>query len=79
MNTEKFLIGLLILSILFGLILSGITYNLGIKSAVKYTAKDIVTSLELIVACQQVGNVTVEQVKEQWIKTFLLNKTEGGK
>jgi hypothetical protein len=50
-----------------------VMYHASINAGVKYT----VTALEMVVACQQVGNVTPEQTKEQFIKTFILNQSKG--
>lgn len=46
-------------------------YNL----AIEHGAKNTVTALEMVVACQQVGNVTIDQIKQQYFETFVLNKT----
>ena len=46
------------------------------KLAIKLGAKNTVTAIEMVVACEIVGNVTHEQVQEQYIKTFILNQSE---
>jgi hypothetical protein len=49
--------------------------NILYHEAIKQGAKNTVTALEMVVACQQLSNVTSEQVKEQYIKTFILNNS----
>jgi len=58
---------------------SSFRYQLLYKEAIKQGAEGIVLALEMNVACQTLGNITVEQVQDKWIDMFLKNKTRGGK
>lgn len=74
---ERTLLGIIILLFILcfvALSLAGY-YRILYNSSIQQGAKNTVTALEMVVACEQVGNVTSEQIKEQYIKTFILNKT----
>lgn len=45
-------------------------YNISIEQG----AENTVTALEMVTACSIIGNVTVEQIQEQYIKTFILER-----
>ena len=65
---------LLFFVIIFGAF--AIYYKEYSEFVIKEGAKNTVTALEMVVACQQLSNVTGEQIKEQYIKTFILNQTK---
>lgn len=67
---------ILILAVILTFIF-GLGFLAGNKVTTKVCAGKIVTAIEMVVACQQVGNVSNEQIKEQFIKTFILNKSLG--
>ena len=71
---------LLIISIIGFLILGifAIVFQAKYYTAIHVGAKNVVTALEMVVACQQISNVTSEQVKEQYIKTFIIGTQSGG-
>jgi len=60
-------------------------YELLYKEAIKQGAEGIVTALELNVACQSLGNFTIDEVKREWAEIFIIDKillnktTEDGK
>jgi hypothetical protein len=43
--------------------------------SIKDCAEKIIVPLEIITACKVVGNVTDEQIKEQWVKMFIIPKS----
>jgi Na+-transporting NADH:ubiquinone oxidoreductase subunit NqrC len=60
---------LIIIAITFAIVAG---YNRSLyKEAIKQGAKNTVTALEMVVACQQLSNVTSEQIAEQFKKTFI--------
>lgn len=69
-NIMPFIILILIIIAITFAVLAG--YNRSLyKTAIKQGAKNTVTALEMVVACQQLSNVTSEQIEEQFIKTFI--------
>jgi len=49
-------------------------YELLYKEAIKQGAEGIVTALELNVACQSLGNFTIDEVKREWAEIFIIDK-----
>lgn len=39
--------------------------------AIKQGSENTLTAIQMVVACQELSNVTTEQIKEQFIKTFV--------
>jgi len=60
---------LLVSVIYFGI--SSVYYQEMYKEAVKHGSEMFVTCLEMNVACQTVGNVTIQEVEAEWMRTFL--------
>ena len=54
---------------------SSFRYNVLYHEAIKQGAEGIVLMAELNVACQSLGNITTEEVKNKWIDMFLKNQT----
>ncbi len=46
------------------------------KEAIKQGAENTVTGLKMVVACQQLSNVTLTQIKKEYIKTFVLGRLD---
>lgn len=46
------------------------------QEAVKQGAEGIVLSLEMVVACQELGNVTIEQIQEKVISNYIYRSGE---
>ena len=62
-----------------GFLLLGFTairYQLLYHEAIKQGAEMTVTALELNVACQSLGNFTIDEVKDKWIDMFLKSSLE---
>jgi len=49
-------------------------YQMLYHEAIEQGAEDIVIALEMVTACQQLSNVTTDEIEAQYIKTFLLNE-----
>ena len=45
------------------------------QEAIHLGAKNTVTAIELVAACQSLGNFTETQLKEQYFRMFILNRT----
>ena len=75
MKENTMIIVVLIAITIFSMI-SSAYYNALYQESIKQGAKNVVTALEMVVACQQVGNITQEQITAQYINTFILNKTK---
>jgi len=54
---------------------SSIRYHVLYDEAIKQCTERVVLALELNVACQTLGNFTIDEVKDKWIDMFLKNKT----
>ena len=54
---------------------SSVRYHLLYDEAIKQGSEGIILALELNVACQTLGNFTVDEVKNKWIDMFLKNQT----
>ncbi len=77
MTKEKSILGLVILVIFivaFSLYPTFYYASLYHK-AIQHGAENVVTVLEMVVACQVVGNVSVEETRDKWVEMFLLNRT----
>jgi hypothetical protein len=48
-------------------------YNLAIEKG----AEDTMTALQMVVACQNLSNVSIEDIQKRTIEMFILNKKEG--
>ena len=68
-------LNLLLVILLLFFIASTVVFSTLYHGALQLGAKNVVTALEMVVACEQVGNVTSEQVQEQYFKTFIFNRT----
>jgi len=69
-SKDKFVI--IIFSIIMIILLCfSIYYFISFKLAIQKGAESTVTALQMVVACQQLSNITTEQIKEQYIKTFI--------
>jgi len=69
------------ISFIFMVVFGGaaVYYKFYSEWAIQEGAKNTVTALEMVVVCQQLSNVTSEQIKEQYIKTFILNQSREDK
>jgi len=50
-------------------------YKVQKDQAITQGAKNTVTALEMVVACQNISGATIEQIREKYIQMFILNKT----
>jgi len=66
------ILGFVFLIFIIALLTAGVTY----RYAVYETADDVVTALEMVAICTQLGNVTTEEIKSAYIKVFILNETK---
>ena len=72
---EKIFVILLCFGILL-LTLTAFIYKILWEQSIDLGVKKVVNALEMVVACEIVGNVTSDQVKEQYIKTFIWEREE---
>lgn len=69
---------LFILCLLFvASLFSAMYYKVSRDRAITEGAKNTVTALEMVVACQNLSGVSLDQIKERYIEMFILNKTRG--
>jgi hypothetical protein len=66
--------------VFFGILLTitaglATSYHIKYDIAIQEGAENVMIALKMVVACQQLSNVTSDQIKEQYINTFILNKT----
>jgi|WetSurMetagenome_2_1015567.scaffolds.fasta_scaffold42505_5 hypothetical protein len=62
-------VGIIILS------LTSLYFMVLYQQSIKVGAKNTMTALEMVVACADVGNVTMDQIQQRTIEIFVLNKT----
>jgi thiosulfate reductase cytochrome b subunit len=70
---------LLVISALAIILFGGMSifYQYAYHEAIRYGAESTVTAIELVAACQSLGNFTETQLKEQYFRMFILNRTSG--
>jgi len=76
-NNKIFLVIYLTLILALGYFaFSSFRYHILYDEAIKQGAETIVLAMELNVACQTLGNFTIDEVKNKWIDMFLKNETK---
>ena len=75
-DRNKILLMLMFLILIFCMIFfafQSIRYEMLYDEAIKQGAENTVTALQMVVACQNLSNITSEQIKIRTIEMFILN------
>ena len=59
-----------------GTFLGYIRYEIMYDLAIKQGAEDLVTALQMVVACQSLSNVSIEDIQRETIEMFILNEVD---
>jgi len=68
---------LIILLLMFtGTFIGYIRYKIMYDLAIKQGAEDLVTALQMVVACQSLSNVSMVDIQRETIEMFILNEVD---
>ena len=51
-------------------------YKIMYDLAIKQGAENVVTALQMVIACQTLSNVSIEDIKRETIEMFILNDVD---
>jgi len=68
---------LIILLLMFtGTFIGYMRYKIMYDLAIKQGAENVVTALQMVIACQTLSNVSIEDIKRETIEMFILNDVD---